>query len=154
MHERRDGLVLGGAAGLGFAGASGYPRDATLLGNRDYYSESPLLVGYHFTGFAGLALTDWLNIGGTASVANFESEKWKSSGFGIGLRAEVFPLLHVVPTLADLAVYGQLGVGVTELRAKGNYPTSDGAQSFFGAGVHYEWRFADFLGAHTAAGPF
>lgn len=153
-HERRGGLVLGGAAGLGFAGASGYPNNARFLNNPDYYSESPLLVGYHLTGFLMGALTDWLNIGPTVSMAEFESDRWKSTGFGVGLRAEVFPLVRLVPSLADLSVYGHLGVGVTELRAKGPYPTADGSQSFFGAGVHHEWRFVDFLGAHASAGPF
>lgn len=154
VHERRGGLVLGAAAGVGFAGASGYPNNARFLNNPDYYSESPLMVGYHGTAFLMGALTDWLSIGPTVSMATFESAKWKSTGFGVGFRAEVFPLLRVVPRLADLAVYGHLGVGTTELRAKGPYPTADGSQTFLGFGVHHEWRFVDFLGAHAAAGPF
>ncbi|MFO0743007.1 MAG: hypothetical protein U0270_44440 [Labilithrix sp.] len=154
VHERRGGLVIGAAGGIGFAGASGYPNNARFLNNPDYYSESPLLVGYHLSGFLMGALTDWLNIGPTLSVAEFSSDRWKSTGFGVGFRAEVFPLLRIVPSLADLSVYGQLGVGVTELRAKGPYPTADGSQSFFGAGLHYEKRFVDFLGAHASAGPF
>lgn len=158
VHERRGGLVLGGAGGIGMAGASGYPNNARFLNNPDYYSESPLLVGYHLSGFLMGALTDWLSIGPTVSVANFDSDKWKSTGFGVGFRGEVFPFAfdgaRLVPTLADLAVYGQVGVGVTELRAKGPYPTSDGVQTFFGVGLHQEWRFIDILGAHAAAGPF
>lgn len=154
VHERRGGLVLGMAGGIGFAGASGYPNNARFLNNPDYYSESPMLVGYHLTGFLMGALTDWLNIGPTVSTANFESDRWKSTGFGVGFRGEVFPLIRMVPCLADLAVYGQLGVGITELRAKGPYPTADGSQSFFGVGAHHEWRFVNFLGAHASAGPF
>jgi hypothetical protein len=154
VHARRGGLVLGGSAGIGFAGASGYPNNARFFNNPDYYSESPLLVGYHFSGFLMGALTDWLNIGPTVAVAQFESDRWKSTGFGVGFRADVFPLIRWMPALADLALYGQVGVGVTELRAKGPYPTADGSQSFFGIGAHHEWRFANFLGAHAAAGPF
>ena len=154
VHERRGGLVLGAAAGVGFAGASGYPNNARFLNNPDYHSESPLLVGYHGTAFLMGALTDWLSIGPTVSMATFESPKWKSTGFGIGFRAEAFPLIRLVPSLADLAVYGQLGVGTTELRAKGPYPTADGSQTFLGVGIHHEWRFVDFLGAHATAGPF
>jgi hypothetical protein len=153
-HERRGGLVLGGAAGIGFAGASGYPNNARFFHNPDYYSESPLLVGYHVSGFLMGALTDWLNIGPTVAMAEFESDRWKSTGFGVGFRAEAFPLLRWVPALGDLALYGQVGVGVTELRAKGPYPTADGSQSFFGIGAHHEWRFVNFLWAHAAAGPF
>ena len=158
VHERRGGLVLGAAGGIGFAGASGYPNNARFFNNPDYYSESPMLVGYHVSGFVMGALTDWLNIGPTLSTANFESDRWKSTGFGVGFRAEIFPFAGSVPwrlpALADLAVYGQLGVGVTELRAKGPYPTADGSQSFFSFGAHHEWRFVDFLGAHASAGPF
>lgn len=154
VHERRGGLVLGGAGGIGFAGASGYPNNARFLNNPDYYSESPLLVGYQVSGFLMGALTDWLNLGPTVTTANFESDRWKSTGFGVGFRAEVFPLIRFSPSLADLAVYAQLGVGVTELRAKGPYPTADGSQSFLGLGAHHEWRFVDILGAHASAGPF
>jgi hypothetical protein len=72
----------------------------------------------------------------------------------MGFRGEFFPLVKLVPELADTAAYAQLGFGTTELRAKGNYPTADGAQSFIGLGIHHEWRLGRLLGGHASAGPY
>jgi hypothetical protein len=88
------------------------------------------------------------------NIASFESASWKSTGVGVGFRAEVFPLVRLVPRLADTSIYGMAGVGGTELQAKGNYPSADGTQSFAGVGVHHEFRLVRFLGGHFAAGPF
>lgn len=153
-HERRAGIVFGASLGAGFAGASGYPSGARFLNDPAFYSESPLMAGWSAEGFVMGALTDYLNLGPVLSVAEFDSSKWKSTGFGLGFRAEVFPFIKVWPKLGDLAAYGQIGFGTTELRAKGPYPTADGSSSFFAGGFHYEWSFAKFLGAHTTAGPF
>ena len=106
-----------------------------------------LYVSFQATGasFTGLIVR--------LTVATFESAAWKSTGWGMGLRGEVYPLVKLVPTLADTAVYGQLGVGTTELRAKGPYPSADGTQSFVGIGIHHEWRLARLVGGHAALGP-
>src|SRR6188508_2933950 len=134
--ERRNGAVLGASVGVGFAGASGFPNDAKLQNDPAYYSESPLLVGWSSSYFLMGALTDYLSFGPLLNIATFESEKWKSTGFGLGFRGEVFPFVKLLPALADTAAYAQFGFGTTELRAKGPYPTADGAQSFLGLGVH------------------
>ena len=154
IPERRNGLVLGASAGVGFAGAAGYPKPARLHDLPDYYSSSPLLVGWSSSFFLMGALADWISFGPMVSVATFESAEWKSTGYGIGFRGEVFPLGAFVPKLADLSLYVQLGFGSTELRAKGPYPSSEGSQSFFGLGVHHEWRLAKLLGGHAAFGPY
>jgi hypothetical protein len=153
VSERRRGLVLGVSGGVALAGSSGYPNNARLLNNPDYYSSSPLLVGSSVSYFLMGALTDYLNLGPVVTIATFESSEWKSTGWGLGFRGELFPLLTLVPALADTSVYSQLGVGTTQLRAKGPYPTADGSQSFFGVGVHHEWRLTKLLGGHAAAGP-
>jgi hypothetical protein len=152
--ERRGGLVLGVAPGVAFAGASGYPNNARLIGNPDYYSESPLLVGASTTYFLMGALTDYVSFGVMVNLASFESASWKSTGMGVGFRAEAFPPVRLFPRLADTSIYGMAGIGGTELQAKGNYPSADGTQSFAGVGVHHEFRVARFLGGHFAAGPF
>lgn len=154
VHERRKGLVLGGSGGVAFGGSSGYPNNPRLLDDPDYYSSSPLLVGWGASAFLLGALTDWLSVGPTFTIATFDSARWKSTGWGAGLRVETYPLLKLVPALADTSVYAQLGVGAAELRAKGPYPTSDGTQSFFGFGLHHEWRLVRLLGGHAAAGPY
>lgn len=156
--ERRNGAVLGASVGAGFAGASGFPNDQKLQNNPDFYSESPLLVGWSTSWFLMGALTDWISFGPMLNIATFESEKWKSTGWGLGFRGEVFPLVGLakkwnIDFLADTAAYGQLGFGTTELRAKGPYPTADGAQSFLGLGLHQEFRLAKLLGGHAALGP-
>jgi hypothetical protein len=151
---RRAGVVLGFATGAGFAGASGYPNNARLIGNPAFYSESPLLVGGSTTFFLMGALTDYLSFGPMVSTASFANDTWTSKGIGVGFRAEAFPLLALVPPLADLAIYGEAGVGSIELQRKGDYPSADGTQSFLGMGVHKEFRFFRFLGGHVAGGPF
>ncbi len=154
VHERRAGVALGVSVGVGFAGASGYPNNTKLIGNPDSYSESPLLVGVSHSYFVLGALTDYLSFGPLLNVATFESDRWRSTGFGLGFRAEVFPLVRVAPAFADTAMYGHAGFGLSELQAKGPYPSADGAQSLLGLGFHHELRLAKLLGGHAAAGPF
>jgi hypothetical protein len=152
--ERRNGLTLGVAGGLAFAGSSGYPNSAKLQGNPDFYSSSPLLAGWSSSYFLMGAFNDYLSFGPMVTIATFESDRWKSTGFGGGFRAEVFPFVKLVPAIADLAAYGQVGLGATELRAKGPYPSADGVQSFLGLGLHHEWRLTRLLGGHASAGPY
>jgi hypothetical protein len=158
VTERRNGLVLGAAGGVGFAGARGYPNNVRLQGDPAYYSESPLLVGWSTSYFLMGALTDYLSFGPLVNIATFDTPRWKSTGWALGFRGEVFPLIGLarkvgMDWLADTAAYAQLGFGTTELRAKGPYPTADGAQSFIGLGVHQEFRLFRMLGGHAAAGP-
>jgi len=152
--ERRAGLVLGVAPGIAFAGASGYPNNTRLIGNPDFYSESPLLVGHSTSYFLMGAFTDYASFGPMVNIATFESEKWKSTGLAIGFRAEIFPLIKLAPTFADTSIYGQAGVGSTELRAKGPFPSADGTSSFAGLGLHHEFRLFRLLGGHFSGGPY
>lgn len=154
VAERRAGLLLGVSPGIAFAGSSGYPNDARLIGNPDFYSESPMLVGTSTTFFLMGALTDSISFGPMVNIASFESATWTSKGFGVGFRADLFPFVRLVPPLADTAIYGQVGVGATELQAKGSFPSADGTQSFAGVGVHHELRLFRFLGGHVAGGPY
>ena len=84
-NERRAGAVLGLAVGVGFAGASGYPNDVKLLGNPDYYSQTPLLIGPSTSIFLLGAVSDYLNFGPMVNIATFQNGTWKSTGFGVGL---------------------------------------------------------------------
>jgi hypothetical protein len=152
--ERRAGVVIGISPGIAFAGASGYPNNERLVGNPDFYSESPLLVGTSTTYFLMGAFADYVNFGPMVNVAKFENDKWKSTGVGVGFRGEVFPLLRLFPRLADSSIYGQVGVGSTELQAKGNFPSADGTQSFVGIGLHHEFRFFRLAGGHVSGGPY
>ncbi len=153
VPERRNGAILGVSGGLALAGASGYPNDIKLIGNPDFYSESPLLAGWATSAFLMGALNDYVSFGPLFNIATFDTPKWKSTGFALGFRADFFPFVKLLPKLADTAVYGQLGFGSTKLQAKGPYPSADGSQSFLGIGVHHEFRLGRFLGGHGAAGP-
>jgi hypothetical protein len=153
--ERRAGVVLGFAPGVAFAGASGYPNNQKLVNNPDFYNQTPLLVGYSNTIFLMGAFSDYISVGPMVSWATFDTKDWRSVGWGLGFRIEGFPLLRVVPSLADLSVFTQLGVGTTEARHKGgDYPTADGTSSFAGIGLHHEFRAGRMLGGHAALGPF
>jgi hypothetical protein len=153
VPERRSGAVLGASGGLAFSGASGTPNDAKLLADAAAYSESPLLVGWSSSYFVMGALADWISFGPMFTIAGAESPSWKSTAVGGGVRVEIYPLVSLVPALADLGAFAHLGVGTAELQAKGPYPASDGAQSLFGFGVHHEWRLGRLLGGHGALGP-
>ncbi len=154
-HEHRAGIAIGGSFGVGFASASGYPNDVKLIGSPDYYNHTPLLVGTSQSLFVMGAISDYVNVGPMISWATFDTPQWRSVGFGVGFRVEVFPLVELVPTFADTAVFTQLGVGATEARAKGgDFPSADGAQSFAGIGLHHEFRLSRLLGGHVAGGPF
>src|SRR5690349_17510570 len=59
--ERRNGLVLGATGGIAFAGASGYPNNAKFQGNPDFYSSTPMLVGYAMSYFLMGALNDYVS---------------------------------------------------------------------------------------------
>lgn len=152
-HKYRNGAVLGAVGGFAVAGSSGYPNDVKLQGNPDFYSQSPLLAGYSTTLFLLGAFSDYVNFGPLFTTANFESADWKSTGFGLGFRGEVFPFVDLLPSLAHAAVFAEAGFGRTELRAKGNFPTAEGVQSLLGLGVHHEFRLARLLGGHAALGP-
>ena len=152
--ERRNGVVLGVSPGIAFAGSSGYPNDPKRIGNPDYFSSSPLLVGWSSSFFLMGALADYLSFGPMVSVGTLENAKWKSTGWGIGFRAEFFPLVDLVPKLGDASIFTQLGVGTTDLRAKGPYPDAGATQSFLGVGLHQEWRLGRFGGGHASGGPF
>lgn len=153
VSERRNGVVLGFSHGLSFMGSSGYTNSPRLIGNADYYSSTPLMIGQATSIFLMGAFTDYVSFGPMISWANFENDAWRSTGFGVGFRVEAFPLLRILPALADTSVYSQLGIGSTQLRAKGNYPDADGTQSFIGVGVHHEFRLARLTAGHLALGP-
>ncbi len=154
-NDRRAGVVLGMSGGFGVAGSSGYPNGATKIGDPAFYSSSDLMTGSGGSFFVMGALTDYVNFGLWFGGGTYQSSTWRSSGGGGGFRVEAFPLLRLVPALADLGVFTQLGIGATTLHVKvpGNYPDADGAQSFIGAGVFYEWSLVKLLGGHLATGP-
>jgi hypothetical protein len=153
-RERRDGVVLGLMGGFGLAGSSGYPNKASNIDDPNYYSSSDLLVGNGGTFFLMGALADYLNVGFWAGGGTFQSDHWRSSGGGAGIRIELFPLYALVPKLRDLGIVGQFGLGSSKLTAKeGAYPPAEGSQSFLGTGVFYEFPLFKMLGGHVAAGP-
>lgn len=154
VSERRNGVVLGIAPGFALGGASGYPNSEKFIGNQDYYSSTPMLPGSSTSFFLMGAFTDYLSFGPMVNVSTLASDKWRTTGFGIGFRAEAFPLIRLFPKLADTAIYTQLGVGSAEVHAQGPYPSSDGTQSFVGVGLHHEFRLTRLLGGHASAGPF
>jgi hypothetical protein len=154
-HERRAGLVIGFGYGAGVAGSSGYPNGASLIDDPRYYSASDLMSGTGWSFYVMGALTDYLSFGAWFGAQTYESSHWRSVGGGGGFRVEAFPLYRLVPALADLAVFAQLGLGTTALHNKlpGNYPSADGEQSFLGIGVLHEWSLFKVLGGHVAVAP-
>lgn len=152
--ERRSGLVFGFGVGTGVAGASGYPNDSSKIGDPRYYDGSDAMGGGSGTVFAMGALTDWLSFGGFYSRANFRSGQWSSYGGGGGIRVDFFPLYRLYPTLRDLGIYGQFGIGTATLSpTSGGRESATGTESFVGGGIFYEFFLGRGLGGHFAAGP-
>ena len=150
----RSGLVIALIAGFGVAGSSGYPNSSSQIGDPDYFSSSDLLVGTGSALFVGGALADWLNFGFWIGRESFRSHDWRSTGGGGGFRVEAFPLYSLFPTLKNLGVEAQFGLGSTTLQAQGgNYPEASGTQSFIGLGGFYEIPIFHAIGGHAAIGP-
>ncbi len=150
----RSGVVVGLMAGLGVAGSSGYPKAASKIDDPAYYSSSNLLAGSGGTFFVLGSLTDYLSFGFWFGGATFESNDWRSTGSGGGVRVEVFPFGGIAPRLKNLGLLGQAGLGVSKLHEKaGIYPDANGSQSFLSAGVFYEIPLFKMIGGHVALGP-
>jgi len=150
----RSGLVLELLLGAGVAGASGYPNNSDQIGDPNYYSSSSLLGGTGGMLFVGGAFADYLTFGVWLGRQTFHSKDWRSTGGGGGFRLEVFPLYALVPSLKNLGIEGQFGIGGTSLQALGgNYPEASGTQSFVGVGAFYEVPLFHALGGHGTIGP-
>jgi hypothetical protein len=152
--ETRTGIELGLVFGGGVAGSSGYPNNATKIGDYDYYSASGWMAGSNFDLLIMGALADYLSFGFWFGAGNYQNRDWRSIGGGGGFRLEVFPLYTLVPKLKNLGVLGQFGIGSTTLDAKFNSGvSSDGTESFIGTGIFYEASVAKFFGGHASLGP-
>ncbi len=150
---RRSGVALGFTYGASIGSSSGYPNDSALIGDPNDYSASGVMGGAGGNFFLMGALSDYMNFGfwfGTTTLAN---ANWRSTGGGGGFRVEVFPLFALGRGFRDLGVFGQFGIGSTALEHKSTGITSNGLESFLGAGVFYEFWLFRALGGHFALGP-
>jgi hypothetical protein len=150
----RSGVVVGFTLGAGLAGASGYPNSSSLIGNPTYYSASGFMTGPSGQIFVMGALADYLSFGFWFGSASFGNGDWKSGGGAGGLRVEAFPLVGVLPVLANLGVQADFGIGSGNLQSRNPArPEASGTQSYIGAGAFYEWAFGKLFGGHFAIGP-
>jgi hypothetical protein len=154
-EPRRSGVVIGTTLGVGLAGASGYPNNASLIGQPAYFSSSNLMVGPSESFFVMGALADYVNFGFFFGGGTAKSKDWRSTSSGIGFRLELFPLYGFSPKLRDLGVVAKFGVGGATLatRIAGDFPTSSGSQSFVGVGVFYDLKLTKLFGGHLSGGP-
>jgi hypothetical protein len=153
-HRFRGGVVVGFTVGAGLMGASGYPNNATQIGDPSYYSASAWMGGTVETLFVMGALTDYLSFGFWFAHSSASNRDWHSSGNGGGLRVEVFPLVGLVPSLEGWGILGQFGLGSADLTStRPGLPEASGTQSFVAGGTFYEWSFGHFLGGHFGVGP-
>jgi hypothetical protein len=152
--QRRGGLMLGIASSFGLGGAAGYPNNATKIDDPALYAASGVVPGYSTTFLLMGAITDYLNVGPWFQTASYGNDDWKTSAYGVGFRLDAFPFYRLFPRLQDLGVYTQLGFGLASLEAKrGFYEGAEGAQSYLGGGVFYEWSALRLIGGHLALGP-
>jgi hypothetical protein len=151
----RAGVVVGVSVGGGVGAASGYPNDATKIGDPAYHSASGAMLGSSTSFLLMGALSDYLNFGFWFTRAVSQNGDWRSECNGGGLRVDVFPLIVEVPRLRGLGLFGQFGIGGGNLASKtaSGGPGSSGTQSFVAAGGFYEWSFWRFAGGHFGAGP-
>lgn len=151
--ERRSGVVLGMEGGLGLGSASGYPNSARFIDKPDFHSATGAMFGSGGTFFVMGALADTFNVGLWLGGGTFRNEDFESSGGGLGLRFEAFPLWTMGKELRDLGVRAQVGVGAgsIEIQRPGSWPNAEGAQSYLGLGVFYE--ATRIFGNHVALGP-
>ena len=144
-ENERGGFTVGLTGGFATGTASGYPNDLQKIDDPRYFGAGGAMVG-ESSGFMimgafarELSFGIWMNQSAMVSA----SGKWNSSAYGGGFRLEVFPFGWLLPSLKDLGLIGQFGVGGGSLKAnEGTYPGADGIQSYIGAGTFYEWMFA------------
>jgi hypothetical protein len=150
----RDGFTPSVSFHSGVGHASGYPNDAREIGNPDFFSSSDLLYGTTVSFHIGYALTDYLTFGFLVNLDHYESAHWREHGDGFGMRIDAFPLLTLYPKLHDLGLFLETGIGTASLNPKeGNYPSSDGTQTYLATGVFYELTIAQFRSSHFALAP-
>lgn len=150
----RSGLVIELMLGWGISTASGYPNNANQIGNSDYYSASNVMAGGGGGLFIGGALADYLTFGFFFLSQSYKSSSWESHESGGGLRLEVFPLVYAVPTLKNLGVFADVGIGGTTLDVRNpGYPEAHGVQSLIGVGGMYEFSIFHLFGGHGVIGP-
>jgi hypothetical protein len=153
-HRLRSGVVVGITLGAGPVGASGYPNESVKIGDPAYYSASGWMLGGSGSLFVLGALTDYLSFGFWYAHAASSNAHWASTGDGGGFRVEAFPLIALLPRFAGLGLVAQFGLGSGSLSSKTpGLPSSEGTQSFIGAGAFYEWAFGHFIGGHFGIGP-
>jgi hypothetical protein len=151
--ERRSGVALGLTYGVGLGSSSGYPNDSSLIGDPAHYSASGLMAGTGGSLFVMGALSDYLNFGFWFGATTLSNAKWHSTGDGGGFRVEAFPLFALGHGFRDLGVFGEFGIGETDLEQKSTGVTSKGLESFLGAGAFYEFWLFRGLGGHFTLGP-
>jgi hypothetical protein len=150
----RDGFVPSVTFHSGVGHASGYPNDAREIGNPDFFSSSDLLFGTTISFHISYALTDYLNFGFLVNLDHYESAHWREHGDGFGMRIDAFPLVRWYPRLHDLGIFLETGIGTASLNPKvGNYPTSDGTQTYLATGLFYEITVAKWRSSHLALAP-
>jgi hypothetical protein len=154
-HLYRGGLLVGLSLGAGIAGASGYPNNASEIGNPADFSASGAMFGASESVFLMGALSDSISFGFLFGHNLFRNPNFYSNGDAVGFRIEVFPLVGLMPRLQGLGVLGQFGFGTGDLVSKApGIPDSSGTQSFGGAGLLYEWAVGVMRGgAHVGVGP-
>ncbi|MFO0638554.1 MAG: hypothetical protein U0183_05025 [Polyangiaceae bacterium] len=156
FHQYRKGFMLGLSLGAGVGAGSGYPNDVQKIGNPDFYSQTPALLGSTFQLVVGGALTDYLSFGVLFGGASFKNSEWEARASGFGFRIDVYPAVLALPkvkALANLGLGADLGAGMIKVQALGNYPTVEGFQSILGVSAFYEFRLFSLLGGHVSLSP-
>jgi hypothetical protein len=152
----RAGFVLGFDLGYGVAATSGYPASASALGDPTKYSSSGPMAGGSSTIFVMGALADYANVGFWFGGGSQQSEHWRATSGGGGLRVDLFPLFDLAPRWKDLGVGLQFGIASASLKPKdpaSPIPEAKGTSSLAGIGAFYEWTIFHALGGHTVLGP-
>jgi hypothetical protein len=154
-HLYRSGLVIGFSLGLGLSGASGYPNNASDIGNEADYSASGFMLGATESIFLMGALSDYVSFGFMFNHGRTKNGDFYSNTDGVGFRIEGYPLVSLGPRWQGLGAMAQLGFGTGDLVSKPpNLPEAEGTQSFGGAGIFYEWRVGVMRsGGHIGIGP-
>ncbi len=150
----RSGIAFGFSVGGGLGSAAGYPNNSQEIGDPNFYSSSGIMGGSSSTFMLMGALADYLNFGAWFGSGKYQAGEWRSSGTGVGLRVELFPLVRLYPGLAGLGLLGQFGLGSANLSSTVPGRTeAAGTQSVIGTGAFYEWSVGKILGGHFGLGP-
>jgi hypothetical protein len=120
--------------------AKGNPSAKATRNDPAFTQKTGLGLGYRLTPTVGAALTDWFSFGLGMSIANLNTDDYRTRVDTFVFHLESFPLYSQGGTWRDLGLSADFGAGVSSIVAKKDDEkvAKSGAASTVGIGIFWE----------------